>query len=43
MLVPRFFAGSRIGAVVEGSVLGFVLARVIACSGVGGEFIYFQF
>ncbi len=36
-------AGSRWGAVLEGGVVGVVVALVIAASGVGGEFIYFQF
>jgi len=35
--------GSSRGIVLKGMVLGAVFMIAIACSGRGGEFIYFQF
>ena len=35
--------GGVLGGVIEGAALGTILALAVAASGVGGEFIYFQF
>ena len=36
-------ASSLVGVMLEGALLGTVLAVAILVSGAGGEFIYFQF
>ena len=41
--LQAWVAGSRLGMVADGAVLGAVLAVAVAVSGSGGEFIYFQF
>ena len=41
--VRRVLDGSTLGAALEGALLGIVVSLTIAASGIGAEFIYFQF